>query len=568
MRKVAALLAGILLLPASSLRPASTPAISAQQTPSPGTCAGQVVTTPMAGHYTGPWHSDGDYHFPVFGRDLDLKIIMDGTLDVTVTPDGRLTGTAQGKVNAPIYHDGQQDVSSGYGTISGSVTGIITTGSSLLVLAQPVIDMHWGTFVGGGYTEERFITMPDYQLQAAGFDCVSAHGTIAEQNFPVQNVTDDSTGQIVQIPGTGSATGTWSLTSDGAARFAQLSSQVDSFISGANGVLSDPSVTLTPAVVRQRIAQPLRDLENSIQQNPDVARCLLDRLAAWEATVVPSLLRTAQAAAGVGDLASLRQAGDLLRSAQLLNLDCSLSVSDATTAVLADGHALVDRELAARAWPDASLVMREVLLLGDGPALQGRIDGDLRSLLTSNDSGVVLDVARAAELFGDGTVANAAYQQLLTQAAHAKLVSSAAHNPPAKHKKKRRKPASHPKPKPTPTLRPTQGPRPTPTPHPKTLSQVLMTGIASMTVQTSGATFSWQPVAGASRYALVLVSSGTPVYAWSGRGTQVTYGDTSLDGVAGSDGDAWPGSIPGSYTWSVIAVNESGKVIAAAFPQS
>src|SRR5947209_6503816 len=182
MGKVASLCAMVLLV-LDVIAPERTIHVAqAQNAPLP--CTAQTTVAPMQGHYTGPWHSDGDYHFITMGYDVELKVTIDGTLDLTVSSDGHVTGTATGKVDAPVYHGGQKDVSSGYGTISGSITGVLTGGSAL-VLSHPTIDMHWGTFVGGGYTVERFISMPDYQLSGPSGDCVSASGTIAEDGFPV-----------------------------------------------------------------------------------------------------------------------------------------------------------------------------------------------------------------------------------------------------------------------------------------------------------------------------------------------------------------------------------------------
>ncbi|MDQ2743741.1 MAG: hypothetical protein M3Z66_15805, partial [Chloroflexota bacterium] len=236
-------------------------------------CSGESAPYPMAGHYTGPWHSDGEYHFAVFNTDLDLKITIDGTLDAAVDASGRLTGTVSGTVDAPITHDGGKDVSSGSGTISGQLSGVFSPGGALMVLSHPVIDMHWGTFVGGGYTVERFITMPDFQFPVSQSDCISSRGSIAETDFPVMNVTSDGTGGLVQAPGLGAATGRWQLSSDATGRFQSWSQQIDAFTSGANALLAGPPLSV--AAFQQQIENPLQTLVTEIRLQPDVARCLL-----------------------------------------------------------------------------------------------------------------------------------------------------------------------------------------------------------------------------------------------------------------------------------------------------
>src|SRR5438067_13474946 len=110
----------VALLGTGSPAPASP--VSAQTSLPP--CAASGPVTPMQGHYTGQWHSNAIYHFAVFDTDLILTIVIDGTLDATVSASGRVSGSVTGRVDAPINHDGQQDVSSGYGTISGGLTGI------------------------------------------------------------------------------------------------------------------------------------------------------------------------------------------------------------------------------------------------------------------------------------------------------------------------------------------------------------------------------------------------------------------------------------------------------------
>lgn len=548
MGKVLSLCGAVTLLIAGSLVPSQWATVRAQSVP-PVNCSGTPLSTPMQGHYTGPWHSEGDYHFSAFGRDVQLHITIAGTLDVTVTADGRMVGNVHGTVDAPVTHEGQRDVSSGTGTISGTLQGVVASSGSLVLLSHPVIDMKWGTF-SPPYYQERFITMPDYQFPVGALDCVSAAGTIAEQGFPVQYIVDDANGQIVQVPGIGAATGTWSLTSDGAPAFSQLSQQVDSFIHDANGVLAGQ--TITPGVVEARIAGPLRGLEATIRQHPDVARCLLDRLGAWEASIVPVLVQRARAIIS-SDLPSVRSGEELLRSAHLLNLDCAVPEDAAVSAVTTAAGGLLDRAVMARDWPGAALALRESLLIAGSagaPAARKQLSADFHLLAASTSDRVArLDLARMAYAVGDDADARAAAP---TVAVHRVLGHTA-----KKHKKKKKK--YKPTPSPTPTL--------TPTPPPKTLQQVLASGSPIIKVTRSGENaLSWAPVASASRYVVfVSASDGSQIlWSWAGSGTSVSYGDTAIVGMVGSGDDTWTIARPDSFSWSVLAVDSQGHIVGTA----
>ena len=127
-----AVLVTVPLVPHQSVAAQSSPAVS---------CVSQPLSSPAPGHYSGAWHSDGDYHFAVFNTDVDLKIVIDGTLDIMVAAGGQISGRVTGNVNAPITDFGHMDISSGIGSISGQVTGSITGPNSTLVLDHPVIDM-------------------------------------------------------------------------------------------------------------------------------------------------------------------------------------------------------------------------------------------------------------------------------------------------------------------------------------------------------------------------------------------------------------------------------------------
>jgi hypothetical protein len=244
--------------------------------------------------------------------------------------------------------------------------------------------------------------------------------------------------------------------------------------------------------------------------------------------------------------------------AQALNTDCALSDGGAGTAVTRRQRALLDQAIGQRDWVQTALLMRESLLLQGPPAqaaLPGWVGSDLRTLLhqTGNRQDL-LTLARVAYALGDDADSSAAYQQL---SSHARaLRSDAKAKPRKKHKKKVAKKA--------PTATPT--PSPTPVPAAKTLLQVLYDGMTKIDGQTNGSptTFSWQPVSGAERYLVFATATDEPglLWSWSGSGTSVTYGDTSLEGVTGSQNDGWPLSLSASrYTWSVVALDNQGHVI-------
>lgn len=551
--------------------PARIAGVRAQTAPLQ-TCSGTLTSSPMQGRYTGPWHSDADYHFAVFNTDLDLTITIDGTLDITVTPDGRVSGVAKGTVDAPIHHDGIRDVSSGTGTISGIVQGMVTPGSSTLTLVQPVIAMQWGTFIPNGYTVPRSITMPDYQLPTSRADCVSLQGAISEQNFPTQFVVADGASGLTQAAGIGAATGTWSLSHVDSATFRQLSQQIDSFLLSANAALAGSSgAPLSAATFDTSVLQPLKALLASIEQNPDVARCLLERLNAWIVSTVPSLRSRAQSLASSSDLADLRQASDLDRFAQSLQLACLVPEDGTLNAISAAEGSALDRAVSARDWSATALAAREIILsTPDPPAVTQRFANDVHDLLQGALTPAQrLDAARVAYALGDTADAqsgSSAPAEAATYASHVVLGA-------AKKHKKRKSPVK-PTPTRTPTPRPTSTPKPTSTPTatatPVSLAATLQTGAAGMTTHTSSSatpSFSWQPVNGATRY-VVLVSTVAPgalSWSWSGTGASVQYGDTSLPDLPGSAGEVWPVALPSSgYTWSVLALDADGHIIGLA----
>jgi hypothetical protein len=178
-----------------------------------------------------------------------------------------------------------------------------------------------------------------------------------------------------------------------------------------------------------------------------------------------------------------------------------------------------------------------------------------------------IDVARVAYALGDDADARSA----VSARAHGMAYSSyAVLGASKKHKKKKHAPKPTPTRKATPTPKPTAAPTFTATPRPISLPATLQSGVAAMSVHSSGGatpSFSWQPVAGATRY-VVIVSSSGPVslaWTWSGTSTSVQFGDTSLPGLSGSDGEVWPLALPaGGYTWSVLALDAGGHIIGLA----
>jgi len=581
-----------LLLLAAALEPRETVVAQTAATPSLS-CSGESMPSPMAGHYTGPWHSDGEYHFAVFNTDLDLKITIDGTLDATVDASGKLTGTVSGTVDAPITHDDGKDVSSGHGTISGQLSGVFSPGGALMVLSHPVIDMHWGTFVGGGYTVERFITMPDYQFAVNQSDCISSQGAIAETDFPVMNVTSDGTGGLVHAPGLGAATGRWQVSSDAAGSFQSWSQQIDAFISGANALVA--GAPLSAVAFRQQIETPLQTLVTQIRAQPDVARCLLARLGAWEASALAMLYRQAPGPSG-GDLTVLRHSGDALRSAQLLNQDCRLGENGALQRVIVATSGALDRAMGAHNWSDTALLLRESLLLqgnGGRPAIQQEVNSNLHAMLNSpTDQPHELALACLAYALGDDADAASAYHRLLPAAGAESYRSYVEHQRKhKKHKKKTRSKATATAtatPKPTATATPeptaTATPKPTATATPKptatatpmpapppTLQQVLDGSLPAMTAQVapgSPATFGWLSVPGAVGYVVTVTNTNdsTLLWAWSGATASVTFGDTTVDGLGDSANDSWPIALPQrDYVWSVLALNGLGQIVGVQF---
>jgi hypothetical protein len=571
MGKVASIAAALVLLLAAVLIPIRHTTVGAQSPP-PVSCSGQPLATPMQGHYTGQWHSEGDYHFYALGHDIDLKLTIDGTIDAEIS-GGQITGTLTGNVDAPLTHEGQQDVSSGKGTISGQLTGLFDASGGLAVLAAPVILMHWGTFVGGGYTADRYITMPNYQFSIGATNCVSAHGAIAETNFPEQYIVADFQGQLAYVPGIGQATGTWQISSDSSAEFQALSQQVDAFITQSNTFLAGLQGNLTPALVESNVAAPLTSLEATIRKDPTVARCLLDRLGAWEASVLQPLLVQVVSLASSSDLPTFRRGSNVLRSVHLLDLDCALDEGTASSGLMTAGRAALDHTVGSRSWSDAAVWIRELLLQGGDAgrtALQQQVGADLHALLlTTSGAATLLEVARASYLFGDPADSMAALKRA---SARPHLTG---HALPDKRKKRKKKKAT---PRPAPTRTPTRTPTPTPTPTPtsappppQTLEQRLSSGTGHLQVSSTGGaapTLSWTPMPGAARYVVAVAATDSSglVWTWSGGTTSVAFGDTSLPGVTGSGDDAWGISLGDiQSTWSVLALDSAGHIVGANF---
>jgi hypothetical protein len=545
MGKVRTLAGVAALLTAGALSPHYRAVAQAQTPATLSSCSGTFVPSPMQGRYSGTWSSDALYHFQVFNTDLHLEIAIQGSLSAYVGSDGTVTGSATGTVNAPITHDGAQDVSSGYGTISGSVTGKLNPSGALLVLAHPVIDMHWGTFVAGGYTVEKFITMPDYSLAQGSSDCISAGGSISEQNFPVMQIIADGANETTYAPGIGVASGTWNLQSDKSSQFNALSTRVDSFIATSNALLNGISMPLSAGSTNRDIAAPLKSLVAEIQADPDTSRCLLERLAAWEAAAVTKLLHLNSAPVS-SNLSALREAGDLVRSALELDTLCHLAstgVSDAVGSALSDA---IDRSVSQRQWAALALLVRESIIIG--VSVQTRVAADLHGLLSgSKGSAAMLELARVSYALGDDADSATAAARLT---ALAKLGSPLQHRKPQKKKKPTNKP------KPTPTA----------TPKPKaTLRQILTGHLTPVALAISGDQSTWTPVPGASSYVVTAKTSSGLAWSWSGTQTSAHVGDTSLDGVASSADDLPPQVDLSGAQWTVLALGAQGRVVGGTF---
>lgn len=568
-------LLAIVMLASSILVPRQTQGAHAQSLPA-APCSAGGAPSPMPGHYTGPWHSDGDYHFAVFNTDLDLKIFIDGTLDVTIRSDGSASGTVTGSVDAPIYHDGIHDVSSGTGTITGVIAGRMDP-SGGLVLSHPVIAMLWGTFIAGGtYKVPRSITMPDYQFPPASAGCVSARGSISEQNFPTQFIVADGASGLTQAAGVGSATGTWTLSSDKAALFSQLSAQVDAFISHSDSLLAPASAPLSLPAFKRQIVDPLHTLLATIDGNPDISRCLLDRIHAWEAALVPTQYAPVPSLVARQDLPSLRLAADFVRKALLLQADCSVADGGAADRVAAAQEADLDNAVARRDWANSALLVREIELFdGSSTAVSARLANDLHTAaMASTPAHALLDLARVAYAAGDDADALTALQRGnpgTTLSPRANPVGTKKHSKKAAVKPRKKKRTRRAKATPRPTA--TATPAATPTPVPLSLRDALARGVVAVSARSSGGaipTFSWEAVSGARSYVVLvsLANDRTVLWSWSGDAAAARYGDVSLAGVAGSGDDAWPLAASSAFTWSVLALNASGEIVGVSLRNS
>lgn len=530
-------------------------------------CNGQALATPMAGQYTGMWQSSADYHFNAafntFHEDVEIPLTITGTLNLNVTDNGQVTGTASGQVNAPVMENGKKDpTSSGTGTFSGPVTGLISGGSAVLLMQHPGISMEWGLFGGGNNGRiERPITMPDYQLPVSGMDCISGHGTVSEQGFPTQWLVPDGAlnDAPIAVPGVGTATGNWQIENQQSATFHQLSQQVDEFIAAANALLNAPPTTLTPASVQATISRPWQSLVAAIQQHPDLAPCLLERLGAWEQTAVPLLFHQIHVLAASSDLSSLRAGADLLRLVGPLNT-CGIQDS-ASSSLLGGERTLLDRAIAARDWPTMALGARELSLDGGAADLSAELQTDLHAVITGAAAGGVLDAGRVAYALGDESDASLALQRagvhfyrLDSVPWKASKPSKKSHAKKKTHAKRTHKKANKKKhqsaPKPTPT----------PTAAPRTVGQRLMTGLGAMHLHLDGGKASWQSVSGADSYVVLVTGSNGLAWSWAGAGSAVSYGNAAL----GGSNPSWPGTLPTGATWSVLAVDGQGRIIAAA----
>ena len=543
MKEAGSIVASALLV--AALIGAHAPASARAQVSSPSTCSSTVNLAPMQGHYSGPWHSDGDYNFAVFNTNLRLHIIINGTITADVDATGQVTGTVTGTVTAPVNDYGRRDISSGEGTITGAVSGVFTGSGSLLVLTHPNIDMHWGTF--GGHAVERNITMPDYTFSVGGSGCVTANGAISETDFPVQNVVMDAVhGDIAQAPGIGSATGAWQISSDKAALFHDLSTQLDTFENTADSLLANVDA-VSPQQLDAQLLQPFQTLRAGLSADPQVARCLLRRLQAWEERALSPLLAHIQQSTGSADLVSLRHLESELSVAQSLNTDCTVPMAVVRGSITGRIHDLLAVDLQVGNWPGVALDLREGLMLSgsdSGAAWQLQVAAALHVQRTqSMDAVSRLALSRLAYTFGDD-------QDVQIEPAVAP--PSTKSTPKSSKKRKRHKAKS----------KPTSNP----TPAPQTIDQFLETDIAPIhgTATASPApTFSWSSVPGATHYVVVVAGTmdRSPLWSWSGAGTTAMYGDTSLSDSIDSGSPPWPIALPNAYTWVVLALDGQNHVV-------
>lgn len=458
--------------------------------------------SPAADRYTGTWQSTAHYHFDVpYCDGVDLDLTINGTMTVAVDGAGNAAGTVSGTVDAPVTDCGGHDVSSGTGTVSGTLTGRL---DSSLTLTAPVIVMHWGTYVGGNYTVEQSIIMPDYTFTTSGCDCVSAQGTITEQGFPTEQIVDDGQGHMTEAAGVGTASGQWSVQSPSAPAYATESVDVDHFIARSNALLATP---LSFGAAQTAILSPLSAIQTA------AGPCLQSRLNAWRGQAAGGLLSTLPAGTAPADA---RRAGDAVRLAGALDP----SVAGEAAMVGARDETALDADLAASDWADAALLGREILLLqgvGEREALRSRLDADLAARLSATAAPALRATARAAYALGDYSAVRIAAHRVIRLSPHS-----------------RRR---------------------------RTVHGVLQAGIARIHPVANAGTLTWTPVPGAARYIAVTLSAGLPDYFWSGTADSVTYGDTTLEGIADSADDDWTTAEPSPHAWHILALNAEGKIV-------
>jgi hypothetical protein len=419
--------------------------------------------------------------------------------------------------------------------------------------------MHWGTFVGGGYTVEKFITMPDYAFSIGTEGCVSASGAISETDFPVMAIVADGANEMTYAPGVGTASGSWSLQSAHAAAFATLSSRVDAFIAESNAVLQGGS--LSAGEVQTQIAVPLRALLADITADPTVSRCMLERLAAWEVSVVPALRTRAVAVPLVGGPAAFRTALDLARGANLLAVQCPNASTDVLPSIVDSTLSALDSAVSRRDWSATALLAREALVADAPPA--AHLMADLHVLAGLGAKADRMAVGRMAYAVGDDADARVAIAGSSARVSLSHRVPTHTKKKPKKKKTpaaKKSKPTPKPTPKPKPTAKPT--PRPTPTPS---LTQVLTGGIESLTLSVHGSTATWSQPSNAASYVVAVTHNGGLVWMSAGSSTSATLGDTSFDGVQGSADDLAPSIDASGDVWSVLALDASGAIVGGAF---
>ncbi len=95
--------------------------------------------------------------------------------------------------------------------------------------------------------------------------------------------------------------------------------------------------------------------------------------------------------------------------------------------------------------------------------------------------------------------------------------------------------------------------------------------LSGMSVSGDGPVLSWTPVEGAVEYAVAVSPEDGPSWVWTGSTSEVTFGafpeSIGIDALAEATSTEAPTSVVPVqdvvYTWSVLAFDESGSILAA-----